>query len=418
MKTLLPYQETGALFLANKRKAFLGDEAGLGKTLQAIRACDHIGASRVLVVCPPSVVQNWRREFVDSSLMDPDLQVTTARTLLNGKAPLHERYDAIILDEAHYYKTPRAARTIYMYGKLCEGEGLIERAPNVFCLSGSPAPNDPSELWSHLRALRPDLIPSPAGGPLTYGRFTSIYCKVRQTPFGPRIEGVRPSKVAALKAILSEFMLRRLESEVVLPDLRISPLFIEAAVRRIDASEDAEQVRKAIAEAGLAGLKAMTTHVATLRRLIGLAKVDPVGDYVEEWLHCNDGKICVYAWHTEVIDTLRRRFGQYGVASITGKTIDRQAEVDRFQQDESVRVFVGQMQAAGEAITLTKATEVLLVEPSWVPKDNYQVIKRIHRIGQKQPCSARFVTIAGSIDETINRVLARKEAMLAEVIEG
>lgn len=415
MKTLEPFQEDGARFLARERRAFLGDEAGLGKTLQAIRACDHIGARTVLAVVPPSVTVNWAREFAESSLLDPKVDIVTPGSAPNARLKL--QYDAVILDEAHYYKTPNSARTRLVYGAKTEGDGLVERAPYTMLLSGSPVPNNPSELWTHLRALRPELIPGPTGDPLGFIRFQQVYCKIQQTPFGPKIVGVRPSKVGQLRDILSKFLLRRTEDVIDLPELRVSPLYIEAAMNRIDGSEDAGRVRDALATGGLTALKGLTTELATLRRLIGLAKVEPVIAYAEEWLKNNDGKLCIYGWHTEVLETFARVFrGQH--AMITGATRDRQAEVDKFQTDATCRVFIGQVQAAGEAITLTKASEVLLVEPSWVPKDNYQVIKRIHRYGQKQPCQARFVTISGSIDDAINRVLVRKEAMISTVLEG
>lgn len=413
MKTLEPFQEDGARFLARERKAFLGDEAGLGKTLQAIRACDHIGARKVLAIVPPSVVVNWRREFADSSLLDPALDITTPT--LAKSAKLRERYDAVILDEGHYYKTPTSARTKLIYGERCEGEGLVSLAPHVFVLSGSPVPNNPSEIWTHLNALRPELIPGPAGtGALTFTRFQQVYCQIQQTPFGPKITGVRPSRVPALKELLSHFMLRRFENAIALPPLRIEPLYVDATIARLNNSDDAQKVRAALEEGGIAGLKTLTGHVAELRRLLGLAKVEPVCAYVKEWLLNNDGKICIYAHHREAIQCFQNVFRDQ-CASITGSTTNRQAEVDRLQNDPDCRVFIGQEQAAGEAITLTKASETLLVEPSWVPKDNYQVIKRIHRYGQEQPCLARFVTIEGSIDDDINKVLMRKEAMISAV---
>lgn len=414
MKTLEAFQEDGARFLARERRAFLGDEAGLGKTLQAIRACDHVGARRVLVVCPPSVVVNWRREFADSSLLDPQLDIVTPGTAKNNW--LKETYDAVILDEAHYYKSPKSARTKLVYGDKIEGDGIVGRSPFTFCLSGSPVPNNPSELWTHLAALRPELIPGPTGNVMGFIRFQQVFCQIRQTPFGPKIEGVRSSKVGLLREILSKFLLRRLENEIDLPPLRVAPLYIEARSTRIDTSEDALRVRDALAAGGVEALKGLTTELATLRRLLGLAKVDAVLDYAEEWLANNDGKLCIYAWHTEVLDTFKRVFAGRS-ACITGATKDRQAEVDRFQTDDSCRVFIGQIQAAGEAITLTKASLTLLVEPSWVPKDNYQVIKRIHRYGQTQPCEARFVTVPGSVDDAINRALAKKEVMIETVLE-
>lgn len=416
MKTLLPYQEEGARFLATHKRALLADEAGLGKTLQAIRACDHVGAQRVLVICPPSVVINWRREFAESSLLDPELDVITPARMARRSQYMADEYDAIIVDEAHYYKSPRTDRTKSLYGLPRRVNAIVDRAPHVFLLTATPAPNDPSEVWTHIYALRPELIPDHRGGEaLSQDRFTTIYCQVKQTPWGPRIMGLRPSKIEVFRKMIGKFMLRRLEQEVDLPELRISPLYVEAEVVRADRSEAAEQVAKALDEGGLKALTKLSEEMATLRRLLGIGKVDPVLEYIGDWLECNEGKLCVYAYHTEVIQTMLTKLSKIAV-SITGTTTNRQAVVDRFQTDDSVRVFIGQMRAAGEAITLTQATEILLVEPSWVPADNYQVIKRIHRIGQTKPCSARFVTVAGSIDEKINKALARKEAMLADMM--
>lgn len=416
MKTLLPYQEEGATFLATNKRAFLGDEAGLGKTLQAIRACDHIGARRVLVVSPPSVVINWKREFAESSLLDPELEVVTPGTARNHW--IKDSYDAVILDEAHYYKSHKSQRTKLVYGDRVDGEGIATRAPFTFLLSGSPVPNNPSELWPHLHALRPELIPGPTGT-LGWMRFQQTYCQIQQTPFGPKIVGVRASRIEKLREVLRTFMLRRLENEVDLPELRIDQLYIDAKVARIEGSEDAAAVRDALARGGVAALRELSTHAATLRRLLGLAKVQPVIDYVDEWLTNNDGKICIYAHHREVLDTFRRTFGARA-CGIDGSTsqADRQRQVDEFQTNDDKRVWIGQDQAAAEAITLTKASETLLVEPDWVPKTNYQIIKRIHRIGQTKPCQARFVTIAGSVDDAINKALARKEAMINTVLEG
>lgn len=419
MQTLDEYQHAGALFLATNKKAFLGDEPGeVGKTLQAIRACDMIGARTVLVICPRSVVVNWRREFEENSLLDPVLEIYTPLLAADALPWLKPRYDAIIYDEAHYAKNPKSKRTQAFYGEdIDAGPGSIAaRSDHIFLLSGSPAPNDPGEIWTHLHALRPDLIRGPKG-PLPHLRFVNVFCNVRRTPFGPKVEGVRPSKLPRLRGILSTFMLRRLTGMTPLPELSIEPLYVEPGISLKGASEDMALVAKALREGGLEGLRNVAKAKGdSLRRLLGLAKILPVVSYVTEWLTHNDGKICVYAWHTEVIERLRKAFPTF--ASIDGSTKNRQAEVDKLQNDDTCRGFIGQMQAAGEAITLTRATETLLVEPSWVPKDNRQTIKRIHRRGQTRPCLARFVTVVGSVDEDINRALRKKvkmiDAMLGE----
>lgn len=414
MQTLDPYQEEGARFLALNRKAFLGDEPGeVGKTLQAIRACDMVGARRVLVIAPPSVNVNWRRYFADSSLLDPELDVYTHQTV--ERAWLKNKYDVIIGDEAHYWKTARSKRTRVFYGEDIDGgaDSIVSRASHVFLLSGSPAPNHPGELWPHLHALRPDLIMSPKG-PLPASRFTSTFCQVRMTPFGPKIEGVRPSRVDRLKGILSQFMLRREHGFHKLPALLVEALYVEPGVSLKGASEDMAAVKKALDAGGLDALKDASTSWSNLRRLLGLAKIKPVIACAEDWLAANDGKLCIYAKHTEVIERLRAAFvGK--CASIDGSTKNRQAEVDRFQNDDSCRVFIGQEQAAGEAITLTRASEIWLVERSPVPGVNRQIRKRIHRRGQTRECLARYVTVVGSVDEDITRLCIKKERMHEQV---
>ena len=80
------------------------------------------------------------------------------------------------------------------------------------------------------------------------------------------------------------------------------------------------------------------------------------------------------------------------------------------------RIFLAQQTAAGIGITLTAATEIVLVEPSWSPEDNLQAIKRIHRIGQKHPCRARLFAVPDSIDAAIMKSTARKMKMIGKVI--
>jgi SWI/SNF-related matrix-associated actin-dependent regulator 1 of chromatin subfamily A len=410
MQTLDPYQEEGAVFLATRKKAFLGDEPGeVGKTLQAIRACDLIGARKVLVICPVSVKVNWRRYFEDSSLLDPQVDIVSHGTIEGSW--LKDKYDAIIADEAHYLKNPRSKRTRAFYGEDVDGgpDSLAARAEHVFLLSGSPAPNHPGELWAHLHALRPDLIREPKG-PLPYQRFINTFCQVRMTPFGPKIEGVRPSRLERLRGILDQFMLRREHGYHKLPDLLVEPLYVEAGVSLKGASEDMLAVRKALEKGGLEGLKAESTSWVNLRRLLGLAKIKPVIACAEDWLQSNEGKLVIYAKHTELIDRFRKAFAGH-CASIDGSTRDRQAEVDRFQNDDACRVFIGQETAAGEAITLTRASEIWIVERSTVPGTNRQIRKRIHRRGQTRPCLAKYVTVVGSLDEDITRFCIQKEAM-------
>jgi len=213
-------------------------------------------------------------------------------------------------------------------------------------------------------------------------------------------------------------MLRRLKAEVLpdLPEISFDPLYVEGRIGV--AGPEAELVREALAKDGVDGLKRVASHVATLRRLTGMAKVEPVVEWVREWLEGCDRKIVLFAHHREVIQYLWQFFATqtgYHVAKIDGETVDRQKQIDHF--NDKARVFIGQNTAAGTGITLTAASDLVLVESSWVPAENAQIAGRIHRIGQKNGCQVRFATLAGSIDEDIQRAVARKTADISAILD-
>jgi SWI/SNF-related matrix-associated actin-dependent regulator 1 of chromatin subfamily A len=410
---LYPYQQTGAAFLAGRQRGLLADDMGLGKTIQAIAACDEVLAVSVMVVCPASVRENWKREFEKFSWTGIEPYVVSYNSLYQGEGG---DCDVLILDEAHYLKSKDSKRTKLAFGEKCDGVGgLIERAKRVILLTGTPMPNHPAELWPMLRACAPETILGKTGKPDSYWQFVSRYCKTRDNGFGLQIVGGK--NLDKLKAKLEPFMLRRLKEEVMpdLPPITFSELFVEG---KIDANLSQvnghiEMIRHVLEEEGVEALARIAPHVATLRRLTGLAKLAPVVEWVKDWLDSGGGKIVIFAHHRDVIFGLFNAFNRsHEFAYLTGDVAahKRQEAVDRFQNDPKCRIFLGQIQAAGTGITLTAASDVLFVESSWVPAENSQAAMRIHRIGQKNACLIRFATLAGSIDEQIQKAVARKTA--------
>src|SRR5690606_16105561 len=220
---------------------------------------------------------------------------------------------------------------------------------------------------------------------------------------------------------LTGFMLRRRKADVLkeLPPLRFADLYLDADVDGIE-FEEAEKVRKALAEEGIEGLRRISFDggVAKLRRLTGMAKAKPAAQWVKDWLDSTppDRKIVLFAHHKDVIEYLYDQLCAVAVRVHGGmKQDERQRSVDRLQDDPSIRVFIGQIQAAGTGITLTKASDLLFVEHSWVPADNDQAAQRIHRIGQTEPCLVRTAMIAGSLDEDISRAVMRKMESISKV---
>lgn len=435
---LFPYQVEGAAFLAAKGRALLADEPGLGKTAQAIAAADEVLGydERLLVICPASVVENWKREIARFA---PWLSARSTVVSYNGARTHPElktrRYGVLILDETHYLKTQDSQRTQAILGKRCDGVGgIVERATNVFLLTGTPMPNNPAELWPWLRAVMPEsLIGKKSGRPVDYWPFVYRYCVTEDDALGRDPKIICGRNLAELKARIAPFYLRRKKSDVLpdLPELRTDLLALPAAApadpgRELGegagdrgrglAGSAAELVREALERGGIEALAAIAPHVATLRRLTGAAKVGPMAEWVVDQLDGGLQKLVIFAVHREVLHGLKEQINKrYGVAVIEGGTTDRQAQVDRFQNDADCRVFVGQIQAAGTGITLTAASDLVFLESDWVPANMEQAAMRIHRIGQRNACMVRFAMIPGSIDEQIAEACRRKLADIQAV---
>lgn len=419
MTELFPYQVEGANWLAKVGRGLLADEPGLGKTAQAIvaaQASTNSPFDMTLVLCPASVVENWKREIkrFAPAIAGQFTVLSYDRARMRDDLRGHE-FTALILDEAHYLKSKGAKRTQAVFGKKCDGVGgLVEKAKNVFLLTGTPMPNNPSELWPMLRAVMPDAIKGlKTGKPVAYWPFVYRYCKTVQNYMGHETI-VGGKNLPELRERIAPYILRRKKEDVLkdLPPVRFDVLPLEGKITipKDLAEEVAEQMRvvqEAFEAGGVEALKEIAPHVATLRRLTGMAKLGPTIDWVRDQLEGGMDKIVLFAQHREVVEGLTYAFWPVA-ARVWGDTKDRQAEVDRFQDDPKVKVFIGQLQAAGTGVTLTAASDLVFVESDWVPANNEQAAMRIHRIGQKNACTVRFATLAGSIDEQIQKACARK----------
>ena len=405
---LFPYQREGAAFLSSKRAALLADEPGLGKSGQAITAAKALGAKCVVVIAPASVTTNWANEF---NKFWPGFEGAVIRSydmLVRHGLPYAD-IDVLIIDEAHFAKSKDAKRTQALFGKKCDGAGgLVERAKHVFCLTGTPSPNHPAEIWPMLRALAPDLIQK-NDRPMAYWTFVGEFCRTEENWLGHiQIKGGK--NLDRLKKQIAPFVLRRKKSDVLrdLPAIRFETLPLSGGRPDGKHSEELRILADALDRGGVAELAAIAPHVAQLRRATGLAKVGPAGKWILDQLDGGIDKLVVFAQHRDVLAHLRDLIP--GSVMISGETPqkDRGVLVDLFQKDKDVRVFIGQIQAAGTGITLTAASDLLFVESSWVHAENEQAAMRINRIGQNRACLVRFATLAGSIDERIQAACARK----------
>lgn len=175
----------------------------------------------------------------------------------------------------------------------------------------------------------------------------------------------------------------------------------------------------AIEVGDLAGID--VEYIAMLRRLIGKAKAIPYAQMLKEELDAGAGKRVVFGIHSEPILYIQRYLQKHGYEAVVayGATseVERQDAVQRFMNDPNCKVFIGNIKVAGVGLTLVESSDIDMFESDWSPAGNAQAIKRVHRYGQTKNVTARFITLAGSVDEAVNRVVAHKTASIA-AIEG
>ncbi|WP_219909423.1 DEAD/DEAH box helicase [Nitrosovibrio sp. Nv4] len=423
---------------------------GLGKSAQAITACDHIQALKILVLCPAVARVNWIREFAKFSTRKLSIGVVESGAattnfinglscsydlLLNKKissALLSVSWDVLILDESHYLKATDAARSKIVLGT----DGLVHKARRTWLVSGTPAPNHNGELWimCYVFGLTK----------LSYESFLERYCIVERvavrTPGGHCIwrDAIKGSKnIDELKALIAPFILRRRKDQVLkdLPPILYTNVVVEAAevdfmrwypevaagvtpeakMRQDIAEQQAavDSIAK-VAQMGtdlITALGALQDRVQKSRRYVGLQKTPAIAEIIKAELAAKAyDKIVLFAWHRDVIVDLQERLKDFKPVTLFGGTDPdrRDKNIKKFQKDPKCRVFIGNIRAAGIAITLTAAHEVGFVESSWVPADNAQAAMRVHRIGQTKPVRCRFFALANSTDEKVQQVLKRK----------
>lgn len=426
MKQLKPYQLEDALTISKRKAALVPHEPRVGKSPIAIKAADLLPARVVVVICPANVKENWRvavEEFRVGDWVAFFVSYNKAgefamRWRHYVKGNKHAKINVLIVDESHYAKDKSAQRTRWVYGSQCDGVGgLVEMAEHVYCLTGTPMPNHPLELWPMLRALAPHLIVNDRGKPMTASQFGDKFCKKILTPFGSKIVGSKNSK--DLKVILDEFSVRkRTRLEVFGRDIQPPTRFYVAPanefrtkLRDLEGSEQGRRVLKALENGGIKALAREEKHVASVRRLIGLAKVPGVANMIAGELDDEPrSKQVIFAYHREVIEMIVQALKKYGAQPYYGGlTPDRKVRLERgFKTESKFRVIVGQITAAGVGLDFSASDVATFAEQDWVGDNNEQARSRIFNMNSPNPKFTRFAVLRGSIDENIVAASERK----------
>lgn len=424
-----PHQLAGAQFLAERSAALLADEPRVGKSGAAIMAADMVWARRILVVTTASGRPVWAKAFRDWSAFGRSVQTIYKLTdhpkadvvIVGWSAVAEQRmysrlyvqdWDVLILDESHYAKNPTAKRTAATFGTAEFDHGLCRKAARTWCLTGTPVPNAPNDLYPMLRALCPDRIDG-----MSYDAFLRRYCVIAPRYISGRtIDVVKGGKnEAELAERLKGFFLRRTQQAVGITE----PIY-ETFPLHVDKAPDLDADTAAILAAAESGnTRELEMHLGPLRRLTGVLKAGAVIDAVKEEFAAGLDKIVLMAWHTDVVDVLAEGLAEFGPVVVDGRAGAQTREYAElmFRGDADCRVFIGQMLAAGEAIDLSAAAELIFVEMSSVPKDMKQASLRVTNFGQKRQPRIRVAALEGSIDEALAEILTRKVRTILAVLE-
>lgn len=502
-RILRPYQKAAVKFALVRKSVLIADEMGVGKSVEAVAIVNSgEGNRRILVVCPATLKANWAREIqawdakqgeilicdhvkdlpatwsedrtwcicnpdklvAARTKKDPDV-VERAGGLWSGLMGV--TWDVIILDEAHRFKNPKAARTGRVLGirKSRKGPaqaGLAQRCQKLIALTGTPIPNRVRELWPLLSVIAPSSFPKESDFLFRYcgPKQQEVFKRGQKYAFNDQSGRVEGDKVWSFdgasnleelqQRLRATCMIRRLKTDVVkeLPakTRQIIPLPGEPMKRQADAERHAwmqlfpkltdvetdaliaEALGDTFAyEAALERLsveidKIDAAKIAAERQALALAKIPLVIDHVSDALENPDQKVVVMAHHREVISRLLTEFTKAGVQAValSGATPmpDRQKTVDAFQNAKEIRVFIGGLHAAGVGLTLTAASLMVFVEADWQPGVLAQCEDRIHRIGQLLPVLIQYLVVDGSVEALIIAAALRKQRIADQALDG
>lgn len=436
---LRPYQAHGLAWLDLLRESGLGgvlaDDMGLGKTVQllALLVLEKTRGNLThpaLIVAPTSLMTNWFNEaqrFAPDlkvlvlhgpdrkqhfgAIPDYDLILTTYPLIARDRDVLLSRgWHIAVLDEAQTVKNPDAATTRWLRDV---------KAQHRFCMTGTPMENHLGELWSIMSFVNPGYLGD-----------KTAFARQWRAPIEKRADKVRS---AALAQRVKPFLLRRTKREVAteLPAKTeiVETIVLEGAQRDVYDSirlSMSRKVRRAIEERGLA-----KSHIVVLEALLRMrqaccdpallklndglerpsAKLDRLMEMVLELL--SEGrKIIVFSQFTSMLDLIRTRFDaeQLRYSMLTGKTRDRKTVIEAFQGGAS-DIFLISLKAGGVGLNLTAADTVIIFDPWWNPAVEEQAIDRAHRIGQDKGVFVYRLVAAGTIEEKMDELKARKRAL-------
>jgi SWI/SNF-related matrix-associated actin-dependent regulator 1 of chromatin subfamily A len=418
-------------------RALIAWSPGLGKSFAALYgAALYLKKWPMVVVCPASVKEVWRRECLKHLGMRSIVLDGKSPHPIGSKAQIYViNYDIlgvprpnartwtealmnldpglVVLDEVHMTRNRDTART-----KACRF--LCRQARHVLGLSGTPLVNRPAELWPFLNMVRPDLYKS-------FWSFASDFCNLHKAFFGWDWSGA--SNLVQLHSQLCDDVMVRRRKEDVIADLpphtlTVVPLVLPPAAAKEYRRAEREFVHWLTEISPTLARRAMKAEGLTrkiyLRQLVARLKKPLVEDWIRDFKNDGGGKLLVWGVHHAMLDSLHETFARSVL--LTGRTPQKQriVEFDRFNGDPNCTEFFGNLEAASQGWSCTSADTHAVVEPPWVPGLIVQAMDRTRGIdrGTGRPTWLHFLVAQDTIDADLCKVLQSKMGVIDQTLDG
>ena len=436
--TLHQYQQEGLKWLCFLEKwgfgGVLADEMGLGKTVQVLAFLSRLTKGAHLIVAPTSLLFNWRRE-IEKFLPDFPIYIHSGPERLSSLEELQAKpliltsyailrldfallksvnYHCIILDEAQLIKNPESQVAQAAYAL----KGTFR-----LVVSGTPIENRLEDLWSLFHFAMPDLLDD----------VNVFRAKVLAAQSDPRYFKQMQKKIRP-------FLLRRTKDLVCsqLPPKEVQTIWVEMSdtqralyeewlfktknglLKKIE-SDGVKAYRMEILEAILR-LRQLCCHPFLVDGTLEgdpialSAKFERVLSDIQEVVD-EGGKVLVYSQFTQMLHLIKKELKEPYVY-LDGSTKDREAVVEKFQNDPDTRIFLISLKAGGVGLNLTAADYVFLFDPWWNEAVEAQAIDRAHRLGRQGAVIARRYVTAFSVEEKLMRLKEHKKSLATGVLEG
>ena len=421
----LSHQKESIQKLVENKKFILADDMGLGKTTSTIIAAIEANAKKVLIICPATLKINWKREienYSDKSVyiaegknfnIESDYVIINYDIIKNFHDPkkktdsqiLNSNFDLVIVDEAHYIKNASAQRT-----KLIND--IVKSVERIWLLTGTPMTSRPIDYFNLL-----SLVDSPVAK--NWMAYAIRYCQGYQFNVGGRkvwnIMGA--SNLEELRDRTASTILRRLKEDVLdLPDKIITPVYLRL---KSNLYEEVMGDYYNWYEKNPEESKSLTvqfTKLTKIRQIIADEKISQTIELAENIIE-QGKKVIIFCNFTDSLNKICEHFGKIAV-KVDGSMPkpNRQHSVDEFQDNEKIKVFVGNIKAAGVGLTLTAAEAVIMNDLSFVPSDHAQAEDRAYRYGQKNNVLVYYPIFENTIEGIIYDILNNKKQVIATVM--